>query len=1186
MMTADVAAKNQKTLQQLAQAMALSRGHFKLILVRCNYGQACERWSKDLTQLCQDQYHFSLTAVHLPPNAQNLAQAVQAIEPSSPEGVQVLGLNQLADVRQFLANSNQIRDRLRRDCPVPMAIWLDDNSLTEMLNLANDLHSWATSKRFYPTPDDLEQELHHLLDLFFQRLPQASPEQWLGSQPLLSQSEQRELDLAQTELNRDLSPSLQADLAIIQSHQHLLQQQLSQAEQQLNQGANLWQTITPPTPTSQKRLGWLAFQQAILPLWRSEQEQIHLHYPELHPLNTYFQESQQHFQAAAEPDLAHLVANAAVVQLVSHLSEITREITHPETSPNPARFDHLAAVNEQLCQQESFPFPNLWLNALEQLHQFYFHDRQDYRRAFSIQQQQWQVQRYGGQRAFVGASRLQGILYQRCSLDNLPPEIQESGREEDVRNLQGRLSGTQNKILVIHGQSGVGKSSLINAGLLPVLREKTFSGGLEGVPILVRLYQPWTETLETAIDQTSQRHKKSLAGISQGSPQQRIAAKLQALEKQHCQVILVFDQFEEFFFANPGQPDHEEFFGFIGGLCSNIQQLGALKVVFSLRTDYVGQLLLCNDLDSMDCIGRDILSRQVLHKLGNLSPQRTSQVLAKLAPHLEADLRTRLVADLSQETGAVRPIELQLVGFQLESQQIREMSAYEALGEHPKQQLVQGYLDDIVRACGAEQERLANGVLYLLTDERRRRPLRSYEELWQDLQPIPQAPQGQALQDALDLVLEIFTASGLVVVIPGEPQRYQLVHDYLAELIYESRQSDLIASLHEEQRKRLAAERTLEELEQRQTQVKRRTRWLSAVGVVVIAVSSGAAVWGNRELNTARLITRLERNSRLALQQFERNDELEALLTATRTARELQQTTPSDQNYRTVRPIESLSGVLRDIRLRNTWQAHSGEVTSAEFNRDGTRVVSASSDGTVKLWDVRSGELLHSFEAHSGPVTSAEFNGDGTRVVSASNTDDGTIKLWDVDTGELLHSLEAHSNTVWSAEFDRDGTKVVSASDDGTVKLWDVDTGDLLHSFESYSGGFSSAKFNRDGTRVVSASSDGTVKLWDVTTGELLHSLEAHSDSVTSAEFNRNGTRVVSASDDGTVKLWDVDTGELLHSLEAHSRGVYSAKFNGDGTRVVSASGAGTVKLWDVDTGHLLHSFEAHSGPVRTVWTA
>ena len=763
-----------------------------------------------------------------------------------------------------------------------------------------------------------------------------------------------------------------------------------------------------------------------------------------------------------------------------------------------------------------------------------------------------------------------------------PPRNQRIGtREEDVRQLQERLSGTQSKILVIHGLSGVGKSSLLNAGLLPVLREKTFSGGREGIPILLRLYQPWTEKLEAAIDQTSRRHKKSLKGIPQGSAQQRIEAKLRALEEQHCQVILVFDQFEEFFFANPNPQDQAAFFEFIGRLCSNIQQLGALKVVFSLRTDYVGYLLLCNDLESMDCINRDILSRQVLHKLGNLSAERTRQVLANLAPHLEAELRTRLVVDLSQEMGAVRPIELQLVGFQLESQQIHEMSAYDALGEHPKQQLVQGYLDDIVRACGSEQERLANGVLYLLTDERRTRPLRSYEELWQELQQVSQVSQGQVLQESLDLVLEIFTASGLVVVIPGEPQRYQLVHDYLAELIYESRQSELIASLQEERRQRLVAERTLEELEQRQTQVKRRTRWLSAAGVIVIAVSLGAVVWGNRELNTARLITRLERDSHLALQQFERNDELEALLTATRTARELQQATPPGQNYGTMRPIVSLSEVLRNIRLRNTWEAHSGWVNSAEFNGDGTMVVSASNDGTVKLWDVTTGELLHSLEAHSSRVTSAEFNGDGTMVVWASL--DGIVKLWDATTGELLHSLEAHSGGVISAKFNRDGTRVVSASSDGTVKLWDATTGELLHSLEAHSGEVWTAEFNGDGTKVVSASNDRTVKLWDATTGELLQSLEAHLGWwVESAEFNGDSTMVVSASGDGTVKLWDVETGELLHALEAHSKWVTSAAFNGDGTMVVSASGDGTVKLWDVETGELLHSLEAHSGGVTS----
>jgi WD40 repeat protein len=105
-------------------------------------------------------------------------------------------------------------------------------------------------------------------------------------------------------------------------------------------------------------------------------------------------------------------------------------------------------------------------------------------------------------------------------------------------------------------------------------------------------------------------------------------------------------------------------------------------------------------------------------------------------------------------------------------------------------------------------------------------------------------------------------------------------------------------------------------------------------------------------------------------------------------------------------------------------------------------VVSALADGTVKLWDVDSGELLHSLQADSDLVFNAEFNGDGTQVVSAS--DNGTVKLWDVMTGQLLHSFEAHSGPVISAKFNRDGTRVVSASFDGTVKIWKVETLDEL----------------------------------------------------------------------------------------------------------------------------------------------
>ncbi|KPQ39644.1 MAG: WD domain, G-beta repeat, partial [Phormidium sp. OSCR] len=89
-------------------------------------------------------------------------------------------------------------------------------------------------------------------------------------------------------------------------------------------------------------------------------------------------------------------------------------------------------------------------------------------------------------------------------------------------------------------------------------------------------------------------------------------------------------------------------------------------------------------------------------------------------------------------------------------------------------------------------------------------------------------------------------------------------------------------------------------------------------------------------------------------------------------------------------------------------------------------------------WQVSNGELIQSFDGHSSWVRSANFSPDGTQVVSASG--DKTVKLWQVSNGELIQSFDGHSSGVDSANFSPDGTQVVSASGDGTVKLWQVNT--------------------------------------------------------------------------------------------------------------------------------------------------
>jgi WD40 repeat protein len=111
-------------------------------------------------------------------------------------------------------------------------------------------------------------------------------------------------------------------------------------------------------------------------------------------------------------------------------------------------------------------------------------------------------------------------------------------------------------------------------------------------------------------------------------------------------------------------------------------------------------------------------------------------------------------------------------------------------------------------------------------------------------------------------------------------------------------------------------------------------------------------------------------------------------------------------------------------------------VQSAAFSPDGTRIVTASTNRTARLWDARSGRVVGTLKGHTHQLTSAAFSPDGTRIVTASKDD--TARLWDVASGRVVATLAGHAGFVFSAAFSPDGKRVVTASEDGTARLWDV----------------------------------------------------------------------------------------------------------------------------------------------------
>ncbi|BAY08455.1 nSTAND1 domain-containing NTPase [Calothrix sp. NIES-2098] len=442
----------------------------------------------------------------------------------------------------------------------------------------------------------------------------------------------------------------------------------------------------------------------------------------------------------------------------------------------------------ELAKSESNPQfdPKLYISILERLRELYF-EQARYLDAFHLKQERLQIEQQYGFRAFVGASYLnpqrQAINPAQIQAENaetIAQEIAVSSRVQDVRRLRERVSSTEHKLTVIHGQSGVGKSSILQGGLIPALQQQPI-GERDALPILLRSYTDWLGMLGRNLVESVER----LRGISLHS-QEDILEQLRNNERRNLLTVLIFDQFEEFFFVYKDQAQRRPFYEFLR-VCLDIP---FVKVILSLREDYLHYLLELDRLFDLKVINNNILDKNIRYYLGNFSLADAKTLVESLTArsqfYLEPGLIEQLVQDLAGELGEVRPIELQIVGTQLQTEKITTLEQYQQVGT--KEKLVEGFLEEVITDCGAENKRVAQLVLYLLTDENGTRPLKTYAELAAELEPYVPTEV-----DKLDLVLEIVVKSGLVLLLPESPtDRYQLVHDYLVAFIRQQQGSELL----------------------------------------------------------------------------------------------------------------------------------------------------------------------------------------------------------------------------------------------------------------------------------------------------------------------------------------------------------------------------------------------------------
>ncbi|MBO0697341.1 MAG: WD40 repeat domain-containing protein, partial [Zavarzinella sp.] len=293
--------------------------------------------------------------------------------------------------------------------------------------------------------------------------------------------------------------------------------------------------------------------------------------------------------------------------------------------------------------------------------------------------------------------------------------------------------------------------------------------------------------------------------------------------------------------------------------------------------------------------------------------------------------------------------------------------------------------------------------------------------------------------------------------------------------------------------------------------------------------------------------------------------------------------------------VQTFGDLVRELRLGTLFQANqigaslsdntgeldplevsAGQANQMAFSADGRRAVMASSDRSVRYYEVEGRRDLKRFIGHTASVWSVALSADGKQALSGAM--DGSARLWDVESGLELRKLDGHAGLVTAVAFAPDH-RAVTAGLDGFVILWDLDTGREIRRWRGPMKYVTAVAVSPAGDFAVVAA-DRVLRLWDLESGKQVRVYEGHTAAVTAVAYSDDGKRIVSGSDDQSLRLWDTESGRLLRTFRGHEGAVRSVVLSGNGQWALSAGSDATVRLWRIADGQNVGTFRKHGAPV------